>query len=142
MDIKKLPCSYFDPFMPILYDLDILGLNYGRLKIDDVVSIHNMASNESFYQISVRSWQMCYQIKAPNRGGSFVFSLGIFSSCHGNGSQELVKTEKNCHFILSKMPKCDLPQVNAPMDFSMVIKNFLSLDQFVPILFDSTIGVR
>ena len=28
--------------------------------------------------------------------------------------------------------KCDLPQVNTSVDFSMVNKNFLALDQFIP----------
>ena len=30
----------------------------------------------------------------------------------------------------------DLLQVNTPIDFSMVIKIFLTLDQFMPLLFD------
>ena len=49
-------------------------------------SIRNMASNESFYQLSVRSWQLWYHIKAPNGRSSFMYNLKIFSCCHGNGS--------------------------------------------------------
>ena len=51
------------------------------------VNLHN----GSLYQISVRPWQIWYQIEAHNRGRSFVCSFGSFSGCHGNGSQELNK---------------------------------------------------
>ena len=47
--------------------------------------------NGSLYQISVRPWQIWYQIEAHNSGRSFVCSFGSFSGCHGNGSQELNK---------------------------------------------------
>ena len=52
------------------------------------VSIDNMAWSEAFYQISVRSWQIWYQIEALNCGGSFMYGFSSFSGCHGNGSQE------------------------------------------------------
>ena len=51
------------------------------------VILHNV----SLYQISVRPWQIWYQIEAHNRGNSFVCSFGSFSGCHGNRSQELNK---------------------------------------------------
>ena len=41
-----------------------------------------------FFQISVRSWQVWYQIKALNRRSLFICSFSSFSGCHGNGSQQ------------------------------------------------------
>ena len=43
------------------------GLKYSPLKMT-IESIHSIAYNDLFYQISVKSWQMRYQIKVPNPG--------------------------------------------------------------------------
>ena len=50
------------------------------------VNVHN----DSCYQISVRSWQIWYHIKALNRESSYMCILGIFSGGHGNESQKLI----------------------------------------------------
>ena len=41
-------------------------------------------------------------------------------------------SQKQKEIDISAILKCDLPQVNTSVDFSMVIKNFLALDQFIP----------
>ena len=51
------------------------------------VNLHNV----SYYQISVRSWQIWYHIEALNRGSPFMCRFGGFSGCHGNGSHKLSK---------------------------------------------------
>ena len=47
--------------------------------------------NVSFFQISLRSWQMWCHIEALNCGSSSMCSFGSFSGCHVNGNQELIK---------------------------------------------------
>ena len=80
--------------MPTLYYQDISGLIYSP-SFDDTVNVVSIR-NESFHQISVRLWQMFYQIEHLNCGSQSV--LGIFSDCHGNGNQELVKNIKIRHY--------------------------------------------
>ena len=47
--------------------------------------------------------------------------------------QQSIISQKQKEIDFSAILKCDLPQVNKSVDFSMVIKNFLALDQFIPL---------
>ena len=88
------------------------------------VNLHNV----SFFQNSVRSWQMRYQIKALHCGSSFMYNFGTFNGCHGNDSQELIKNrEKMLIFVIFVIFKCDLSPINISKGISLFIKNFLAL---------------
>ena len=88
------------------------------------VNLHNV----SFFQNSVRSWQMRYHIEALHCGSSFMCSSGTFDGCHGNDSQELIKNrEKMLVFVICMIFKCDLSPINISKGISLFVKNFLAL---------------
>ena len=118
---QKLSCSIHANLVWLKY----VGSEVQSFENDNLAktqSIHNMAQNESFYQISVRSWQMWYQIKTLNGCSSFVCILGISSCRHGNRSQKLIKNrERFVIFVICVILKCDLPLMNTHQGVSMVI---------------------
>ena len=77
----------------------------------------------SAIKISVRLWQMLYQIKAITCGSSFICSCASFSGCHGNRSQEIIKKtgEIIIIFIICVILKCGLSPINTSKDISMLI---------------------
>ena len=77
---------------------------------------------------SRQALQILYQTEGINHGSI----LGILNtvSVMATAVKNKSKTERNRDFCNTN--KCDLPQVNTSVDFSMVIKNFLALDQFIP----------
>ena len=83
------------------------------------VNLHNMSA----IQISVRLWQMLYQIEAITCGSSFICSCASFSGCHSNRSQEITKKtgEIIIIFIICVILKCSLSPINTSKDISMLI---------------------
>ena len=55
-------------------------------------------------------------------------SFGTFNGCHGNGSQELIKSRgKMLIFVICVIFKCDLFPINISKGIVLFTKSFLAL---------------